>query len=328
MAAHKILLFGLGNMGKNHFRVINESPEADIIGIVDPFLKADSIKGLQIPVYSKLSEVKENSFDAAVIASSTETHFDVAKTLLEMGKSLLVEKPLASTYKQSLELASLAEQKKSLLVVGHVERSNPAVKKVKEVLENGWLGNPIHFSFTRVGGYPQNVKSGNNVLLDLAVHDMDVLHYLSGEFQVKASICHHSIQNEIPDTAEILLSSPKGPSASIHVNWITPTKIRTLRVTGTKGVCFVDYMLQTCTLLGGNLLQKAPQKNFDYKDLQLHYRNSDKIEFGVAQEEPLKVQLKEFIKALKGEKHALCTAREAAEVVRLAEDAIKQTGNT
>jgi UDP-N-acetylglucosamine 3-dehydrogenase len=322
MAVRKILVLGFGNMGKNHVRVLSENPDVEVVGVVDPMARPEQMKsGLKL--FKEISEVPLASFEAAVVATSTETHFAVAQKLLEAGKNLLVEKPLASTYKQSLDLAALAESKKLLLTVGHVERSNPAVRKLKEVLENGWLGNPLHFSFTRVGGYPQNVKSGNNVLLDLAVHDMDVLHYLSGSFSVKSSICHHSIQSEIPDTAEILLSSPKGASASIHVNWITPTKIRTLRVTGTKGVCFVDYMLQTCTLLGGNLLEKAPQKNFDYKELQFHYRNTDKIEFGVAQEEPLKVQLKEFLKALSGEKHALCSAREAAEVVHLAEDALK-----
>jgi len=317
----KIALVGLGNMGKNHYRVLQSNSDFEIVAIVDA--NKDAIAGHKDlpPFYTDYKALSDVTFDAAVIAAPTEHHFDITKFLLDLGKPTLVEKPLAHTPEKARELAAYAEEKNVLLAVGHVERANPAVRKLKEVIERGWLGDPIHYNFTRVGGYPSNVKKGNNVLLDLAVHDLDILNFLEGEFQVKASVCHKSIQADIPDTAEILLFKEGGSSANIHVNWITPTKIRTLRVTGTKGVCFVDYMLQTCVLWGGNLLNGNPGREFDYKDLQTHYRNSDKIEFGVAQEEPLKVQLKEFYKALQGEEHALCLAPQGANVVELAQKA-------
>lgn len=319
---HKVALIGLGNMGKNHYRVLKSNPSFEVVAVVDP--NKDSLSGLENPpeYFPTHKELKNLKLDAAIIASATETHFEIAKELLEMGIPLLVEKPLANSPSKANALASYAKEKNILVGVGHVERANPAVRKLKEVIEKGWLGKPIHYNFTRVGGYPNNVNKGNNVLLDLAVHDLDILNYLEGKFEVKASVCHRTIQSDIPDTAEILLSKEKGSSANIHVNWITPTKIRTLRVTGTKGVCFVDYMLQTCVLWGGNLLDLTLSKDFDYKDLQTHYRNSDKIEFGVAQEEPLKVQLREFEKALRGEKNSLCLAHEGAVVVDLAEKAL------
>jgi UDP-N-acetylglucosamine 3-dehydrogenase len=166
-----------------------------------------------------------------------------------------------------------------------------------------------------VGGYPQNVKSGNNVLLDLAVHDLDVFQYLFGSFHVKSSIIHSTIIPGTADTAEILLKGNDGISANIHVNWITPTKIRSVRVTGTKGVVLVDYMLQTCTLHGGDLLNSPSTEKFDYNDLQEHYKNMDKIEFGVHREEPLKVQLREWLKALQNKNSSLCTAEEASKTV-------------
>ena len=275
----RVLLIGMGKMGSNHLRVLLAEKSLTLVGVVEPIVKNDAPDGIKY--FKSLSEVPTDSYDAAIVATPTETHYEVAKKLLELKKPLLVEKPLASTSEQALELCRIAEQSKIPLYVGHVERSNPAVKRLKEILNKGWIGNPIHCSFTRVGGYPQNVKTGNNVLLDLAVHDLDVFQFLFGDFQVKAGIVHSTINEGIADTSEILLQGKNKVSANIHVNWITPTKIRSLRITGTKSVVFVDYMLQTCVLHGGDLLNSPQTDKFDYNDLQEHYRNLDKIEFGV-----------------------------------------------
>ena len=309
----RILLIGAGKMGSNHLRVLSAEKNLLVAGVVEPFLKPDLPAGVKL--YTSLSQVDPNSFDAALIATPTETHFEVSKQLIELKKDLLVEKPLASTPDQANELIDRAKTAGIKLFVGHVERSNPAVRRLKEVIAKGWIGKPIHCSFTRVGGYPQNVKSGNNVLLDLAVHDLDVFQYLFGSFNVKSSIIHSTIIPGTADTAEILLKGNEGISANIHVNWVTPTKIRSVRVTGTKGVVLVDYMLQTCTLHGGDLLNSPSTEKFDYNDLQEHYKNMDKIEFGVHREEPLKVQLREWLKALQNKTSSLCTAEEASKTV-------------
>src|SRR6185295_8566276 len=93
------------------------------------------------------------------------------------------------------------------LAVGHVERFNPAIRKLREVIRGGWLGEPIHFSFTRIGGYPETIPEGNNVLLDLAVHDVDVLRSLVGPVKVNASLCHSTWKPGVLDTSEIVLES-------------------------------------------------------------------------------------------------------------------------
>lgn len=317
----RVLLIGAGKMGANHLRVLLLEKGIHLIGVVEPNEKAELPEGVRR--FAKVSEVDSASYDAAVIATPTETHFDVAKELIALKKKLLVEKPLASSPAQARELLELAAKEKVELYVGHVERSNPAVRRAKEIISKGWIGQPIHCSFTRVGGYPSNVKTGNNVLLDLAVHDLDVFQYLFGNFDVKSSIIHSSINPGIADTAEILLRGHAKVSANIHVNWITPTKIRSFRVTGTKGVVFVDYMLQTCTLHGGDLLNNPQTEKFDYNDLQEHYRNMDKIEFGVHREEPLKVQLKEWVNSLNGKGNSLCAGTEALKSVIEAERAFK-----
>jgi len=320
----QVALFGLGNMGRNHLRVLLENKEFELKALIDPFITEVHPLAKEIPLFKSIDEALEkSSFDAAVVATPTETHFEVTKKLLKNSKKLLVEKPIASNPEQCAELIELAQKKNLVLNVAHVERSNPAVRKAKEVIDKGWIGKPIHYSFTRVGGYPQNIKKGNNVLLDLAVHDIDVLHFLEGKFELKACVAHNTVHDNIADTAEILLASKNSVSANIHVNWITPTKIRSLRITGTKGVVFVDYMLQTCELHGGNLIAQNHKKDFNYQELQSHYKNTDKIEFGVHKEEPLKIQLREWLHSLRSEESKLASALEASRAVQLAEDALK-----
>jgi UDP-N-acetylglucosamine 3-dehydrogenase len=172
-----------------------------------------------------------------------------------------------------------------------------------------------------VGGYPNEPGRGNNVLVDLAVHDVDVLHLLEGKMRVVASACHSTVKRGVLDTAEIMLRSPRnGPSASIHVNWITPTKIRTLRVTGTGGVGIVDYMLQTCTIFGGDLVGPRLYPGSSFEQLVQAYQGNDRIEFGVKKVEPLRNELEDFARYVRGFPHTSCTGSEALYSLEIAEE--------
>jgi UDP-N-acetylglucosamine 3-dehydrogenase len=145
-----------------------------------------------------------------------------------------------------------------------------------------------------------------------------------GPFEYQSSFVHSTVKEGIFDTAQIMGVCSGRVSADIHVNWITPTKIRAIRLTGTHGVCFVDYMLQTCSLMGGNLLKHRPDVHFSYNELIEMYRGSDKIEFGVTRQEPLRVQLEQFLKGLDGKPHSLCLAPEASRIVALAEQSLDE----
>jgi UDP-N-acetylglucosamine 3-dehydrogenase len=317
----KIVLVGLGRMGRNHLRVLRELPGVTLVAVIDVAAKAEPDLGA--PLLRSIDELDGVAWDAAVVATPTATHFDVAKLLIERGKHLLIEKPIASTHTQALALLEAAERRGVRVAVGHVERFNPAVRKLREVLAAGWLGDPVHFSFTRVGGYPDTLVQGNNVLLDLAVHDVDVLRTFVGPLRLEAALCHSTWKPGVYDTAEIFVSGASGASASIHVNWVTPTKIRGIRVTGTKGVVFVDYILQTCELLGGQLLRATEPSSSSFENIQEHYRISDRVQFGIAKEEPLRVQHAQFLKWLEGgEPGDLCLVRAAYAAVVVAERAM------
>jgi UDP-N-acetylglucosamine 3-dehydrogenase len=319
----RVALVGLGRMGKNHLRVLRETPGFELVAVVDGKAAPPADLGA-VPFLRSIGDLAKIDFDAAVIATPTATHRDVALELIAMGKHLLIEKPIASTYAEGRELLAAAHAKNVKLAVGHVERFNPAVRKLREIIKEGFLGTAIHFSFTRVGGYPDTVLSGNNVMLDLAVHDIDVLRSLVGPVKLEHSMCHVTWREGVFDTAEILLAAGTGASATVHVNWITPTKIRSIRVTGTRGVCFVDYMLQTCELFGGSLLKQNEPSSSSFENLQELYRTSDRIQFGVRKEEPLRAQAEQFRRFLnEAEVGELCTGSDALAAVLLAERAVQ-----
>jgi UDP-N-acetylglucosamine 3-dehydrogenase len=320
----RIALLGLGRMGRNHLRVTRLDPQFDLVAVVDPVANVSAADLGSAQLLRSLDELDKVDYDCAIIATPSSMHSDMAERLIAQGKHLLVEKPLCTVAADAARLVGLAHDKGIKMAVGHVERFNPAVRKLREVIRAGFLGTPIHFSVTRVGGYPENLLPGNNVLLDLAVHDIDVVRSLIGPVKVEASVCHSTVKEGVLDTAEVFLASLNGPTASVHVNWITPTKIRSIRVTGTRGVCFVDYILQTCELLGGALLQTQQPGNADFSRLLELYRNSDKITFGVNKEEPLRVQLSQFGQFLATGNHGeLCVGADAVAAVLLAERSIR-----
>jgi len=314
----RTIVVGAGRMGKNHLRVLREHPAFKVVEVVDPIAAGPG----DLRVAKSLDDISAD-FDLAVIASTTDTHATVATELIKRGKHLLVEKPLASSAAVAREVHALAEQAGVRLAVGHVERFNPAVRKLREVIAASAIGKAIHFSFTRVGGYPAVTGQGNNVILDLAVHDIDVFSFLGGgQAELVSSVAHSTVKSQVIDTATLLLTSASGVTSDVHVNWITPTKIRQIRVTGTLGVCFVDYMMQTCELFGGALLSRTLPDEVNFAQLQSMYANSDKTVFGVEKFEPLKAQataLARFIN--EGDLGELCGGADAANAVSIAEQA-------
>jgi UDP-N-acetylglucosamine 3-dehydrogenase len=322
----RIILFGYGNMGRNHFRVLSEHPGVEVLAVVDPALDSVMLGDSRGIFLRSIQDSLLEQADAFVVASSTETHFDVATALIPFAKPILLEKPVSHRLELAQRLREQALKHGTEVRVSHPERMNPAVAKLKEVIESGVIGIPVHYSFTRAGGYPSQVKSGNNVLIDLAVHDLDVLNLLAGETSHLASVVHRSRNGEHVDTAEILLTTRSRASASLHVNWVTPTKIRTLRVTGTRGVCMVDYILQSCVLHGGNLLRSDQGVGSDYRSLIAQYQSGDRLEFGVRREEPLKLQLEQFISLANqpGMATSLCPISDSIAALELATLALER----
>lgn len=295
----RVALVGLGNMGRRHLRTLQADPRFRIVAVVDPVVALPSEPGaVCLRSIEQLPRV-----DAAIVATPIASHVDITTALLGQVRTLLVEKPLASSYEHARALAVAALATDVRLVVGHVERHNPAVRALREVLETGVIGAPIHLVATRIGGYPA-ATPGGDVVLDLGVHDLDVLRVLLGPLRVEASACHTTVAPGVCDTAEILLSSQHGASATVHVDWIAPVKVRTLRVTGTQGAAFVDYQAQTVAVV----------------------RGAERTEVPVERVEPLRAQLNAFhALCAHGVLGDLCSGEDAAAAVFLAERALAVT---
>lgn len=316
---HRVVLFGLGNMGRNHLRVIAEDPRFELVAAVDPIQSVlPHPTPYQVPLFGSLDAVENLAFDAAIVASPTETHYAVVKWLLERGKHVLVEKPAAGTAEETQDLRAHAQAARRVLCVGNIERCNPAVAKMREVLATGIIGRAIHADAVRAGRFPAQVKLGNHVILDLAVHELDVLGLLFGKLSVITSFCHAARSAGIFDAAEILLRTSNGISASVHVNWYSPERQRRLRVTGTSGVAELDYINQECFVLGHGLAARAPVIDHVMEEGP----GCERMRFPIVKAEPLKVQLGQFHASLLGSTHILCRDEELTESVRLVDEII------
>ncbi len=318
MSKVRVVLIGTGNMGKNHLRVLQKSSDFALKFIVDPSFDRSLCPDPNIPVLSSLEMLPFNAIDCAIVASPTETHFEIVKKLLHERIHTLVEKPAASSFEEARILVEKAHEYRVKLAVGNIERCNPVIDKLESVLHCGVIGTPVHFSAMRGGGFPRAVKPGNNVILDLAVHDLDVLRRLLGPLTVTHALAHQNTLQGIYDTAEISVRSAEGISGSVHANWLSPQKLRSIKVFGTSGVCEVDYIAQSCTIYGQQLNIGELKQPFEFVD----HPFCQQITCPVTRVEPLVLQLEEWRKNLLGTANRLAQGEQLVESVRLAGDAI------
>ncbi len=318
----RVVLVGLGHMGAFHFRVLREDSRFALVAVVDPVLAQLPEGAGAIPLLRNLAQVADLDYDLALIAAPTEWHDVLVAEAREQGRHVFVEKPAASTPEKALELVTIANSKGLHLAVGHVERCNPVVVSLQKLLQSGVLGRLIHVSATRAGAWPRAVKPGNNVIVDLAVHELDVFRLLLGPLAVIHSVGHSVRESEIVDTAEISLVSHTGVSASIHVNWHTPQRIRNIRVTGTQAVAHVDYLAQTLEVVGHSLSDQKALRELggicvsDAQGLQ-------KISLPITIRESLKTQLDQVYAMLQGQGHQLAAGDELIESIVLLAEAQK-----
>ncbi len=316
----RVVLFGMGNMGRNHFRVLQEDSRYQLEAVVDPVL--DALPDASIPLLRTVDEALALDWDLAVVAAPTELHYVLVKKILENNRHVLVEKPAAGTMQEARELVQIANERSLHLAVGNIERCNPVVGALRRLIQTGILGRLVHLTGTRAGGFPRNVKPGNNVILDLAVHELDVFRMLLGPLQVLNSIGHSTQLQDIFDTAEILVAGRQGATGSVHVNWLTPQRLRSIRVTGTDAVCTVDYIAQTCEISGLALKERAADILPELKWLESN-GPLDRALLPVEKQETLKIQLDQLYRFVSGREHHLATHEQLVESVQLVEQAVE-----
>ena len=317
----RVGVIGTGVMGKNHARVYSEIGDVELVGVSD----LDEKTGKEVAErhgceyyknYEDLLSVE--GLEAVSLCVPTSLHYDVGKNVIESGKHLLIEKPLADSVKNAEKLVKLARKAGVKLAVGHIERFNPAVQELKKIIGDGKLGKITSILARRVGIFPPRIKDAN-VIIDIAVHDIDVFRYLLGK---EPESIHASggkaLIDDREDYADILLEY-NGTNGFIEVNWITPVKIRVLNVTGTKGYAQLNYITQELILH-----ESVYEKTYDqFGDFVLNFGEPNKVPIKVEKEEPLKLELSDFIGAVKKGTKPHVTGEDGLEVLKIAERIMK-----
>lgn len=309
-----VAVVGTGNMGKHHVRVYSEL-DVNLVAIADTDKKtgqeiADKFNCKFYEDYKDMLD-KEN-IDVVSIVVPTILHKEVALNCMSKVKAMLIEKPIAMNVKEAEEIVNSAKQNNVKLMIGHIERFNPAVKKLKQIVKSGELGDIISITSKRVGLFPPQIKDAN-VVIDLAVHDIDVSSFLLDKKADEVFSVSGKATNSIrEDYADILIKYKDNPTLFIQVNWLTPVKIRKLYVTGTKGYAELNYITQELVLFRN--VYEATTSNFE--DL-VKTTTPKKETIEIDKKEPLKEEIKCFINYTKGE-DCLCSGEDGVAALRTA----------
>jgi len=241
----KVGVAGAGVMGRNHARVLADIRDFDLTHVYDADgLVAEGVAGAYgAQGLSGLNALLEAGLDAAVVATPNRTHGDLGVALLERGVHVLVEKPIAATVEDARRLIDAAAANDRVLMVGQVERFNPAVEAVKRAIADEQV---ISIQITRVGPFPPRMGEVG-VVIDLAVHDIDIIRHLTGSEIVEVQPQLARTRAEREDTALLQFGLANGTIAHITTNWVTPYKTRTLQVATPNKFVVADLMTRQVT---------------------------------------------------------------------------------
>ncbi|RZJ95578.1 MAG: Gfo/Idh/MocA family oxidoreductase [Brevundimonas sp.] len=241
----KLGVAGVGVMGRNHARVAAEMREFDLSAVFDAdAATAEGVAGAYgAKPFTTAAEFVAAGLEAAIVAAPNRFHAELGVALLNAGVHVLVEKPIAATVKDAQALIDAAKANDRVLMVGQVERFNPAVEAVKRAIAGEDV---ISIQITRVGPFPPRMGDVG-VVIDLAVHDIDIIRHLTDSEIVEVQPQLARTKAEREDTALLQFRLANGTIAHITTNWVTPYKTRTLQV-ATKGKFVVaDLMTRQVT---------------------------------------------------------------------------------
>jgi predicted dehydrogenase len=243
----RIAVVGVGKMGRNHVRVYQEMPDVELVAVADenPVMTEKISQMYRIPAYTNIRDLLDYEKPEAIsVAVPTQYHHMVVKQALESGCHVLVEKPIAAALEQAQDLIYTSERYRRVLMVGHIERFNPAVIELKRRLDAGELGRVFQINARRLGPFPHRIQDVG-VVMDLATHDLDIMRFITGSEALRV---YAEIKSELGTANEDLFAGILRFGNEIvgllEINWLTPTKIRELYVTGERGMFRVNYITQ------------------------------------------------------------------------------------
>lgn len=296
----RVALIGAGGWGKNHARVLSQMGVLCAVCDSDTEKAAEFGRRYSVGFYGSVNElVGSEEFDAAVVATPTRTHFEVASSLIGAKKHVFVEKPITYKSEEGQKLVELAERNRVILTCGYVERFNPVVGLVKAQVNGRRYGDLIMLEFHRENRMPPNVKDVG-VIYDTAVHDIDTANWLFGEMPAVVFARAGRINHEYEDFASIMLGYRNEKTAIISSNWVTPKKVRTFSAVCTEAIITSDFISQ---------------------EVKIEKREETEIPRS-EKREPLMLEMESFVGSVSGKNDPVVKPQQAVNVTRIAEAAL------
>jgi predicted dehydrogenase len=327
-----VAVIGCGYWGPNFIRNFTQFPSVQMKTAVD--LNKERLRHVgqlypSVKTTTSLEDViNDPEIDAAVVATPVSTHHSIAKRLLETGKHVLVEKPMAASVAEAEEMKALADERGLVVMAGHTFLYTAAVNKMKELISSGELGHIYYISTTRVnlGLFQEDI----NVIWDLAPHDISILNYILDAEPTSVSCTGQAyIQSGIEDVAFLNLKYPGDIVAHTHVSWLNPDKIRRFTVVGSKKMLvFDDVSTQEKIRVYDKGVTVQPHYD-TFGEFQLSYRFGDIYTPRLDDNEPLKNECQHFVRCILKRETPRSNGEAGLSVVRIMEracDSIRENG--
>ena len=296
----RIGVVGVGIMGSNHARVLSDIAGVELVGVADPDRKQRDFVSdtLGCAGFSDVDALLDRGVDAVIIAAPTHLHHDIALKCIGRGVHLLVEKPVASTVAEGRAIVAAARRAGVALMVGHVERFNPAVQSVKRAIKDQDI---LSIAITRVGPFPPRM-SNVGVVIDLGVHDIDLIRWFTESEIVEIQPQMSSAVAEREDIALLQFRTASGVLAHINTNWLTPFKARNIHIATRDKYLIADLLtLQVTECFGFQ-----PDGSYSMRHLSVGYA------------EPLRSELVAFVEAIRSGERPAVTGEEAVASLEIA----------
>jgi len=288
-------VIGTGSLGRNHARILTEIPGVQVVGFVDAndATCCEVERALKLKRYDSVAAIAKE-IDCAVVATPTTTHFEVASQLLAAGCDVLVEKPITSTVEEAQRLIELAAKHERIVQVGHIERYNPAITAIAELVRG-----TRYFEAERLGVFvPRSLDI--DVLLDLMIHDLNLVLSLLGHDVVEIRAVGVPALTDKVDIANVRLALSNGAVANLTASRISQERVRKQR------------------FFGGDFYYSVDSKEQEVKGFRLTNGSIRPAGVAVEKKEPLRAELEAFLHCVATRERPVVAAEDGLAAVDLA----------
>ncbi len=325
-----VAVVGCGYWGPNLVRNFRSLPECNVKKICDMDSgRLEHMKRLypEVETTQYIDDViKDTDIDAVAIATPVRFHFEMGKRSLEAGKHTFVEKPMAMSVAESSKLCELAERQKLTLMVGHTFIYSSPVRKIREIIRSGDLGDILYISSRRLnlGLFQKDI----NVAWDLAPHDISIILYVLDEVPVSVN-CQGKAHftKGIEDVTNMTLNLASGSFSAIQSSWLDPNKVREMTFVGSKKMLVYDDLEPMEKIKVYDKRVEIPPHYDTFAEFHYSYHYGDMYSPYVKQSEPLKVECQHFLDCIKTGKKSNSNGTDGLRVVQVLEASSRSLEN-